>query len=318
MSSAPNIQQWSTALVEPDKRLDYWIAAVCEGFLEMNVTSVASTGFWSSLQRAQLGVIGVNRVEGDAQRVYRTKSAISRGRSNFYYILCKTDRNWSATQAGTTAMIRPFDLFLVDSRRPYEFRFPVTSETISLELPTGWVDSWLAAPDRHLGRVIDGHSGWGLALSSFVRQWSPELAVRSPLPAPLLVDQLGALLALALEDGTTSKAELSRTPNLIDRIRHALRERYAEPGLTASVIASQLQISERTLHRALASASVTFSGLLVDCRMSAARRLLSEPRFDRVSIGGIGQKVGLSDPSHFIRQCRKHFGVTPGVFRRQR
>jgi AraC family transcriptional activator of tynA and feaB len=45
---------------------------------------------------------------------------------------------------------------------------------------------------------------------------------------------------------------------------------------------------------------------------------LAEPRFDRVSIGGIGQKVGLTDPSHFIRQCRKYLGVTPGEFRRRR
>ena len=183
----------------------------------------------------------------------------------------------------------------------------------------GWVERWLTAAEQHLGRAIDGQSGWGLALSGFVRQWSLELAVRSPLPAPLLVDQLGALLALTLEgDVTQSPAEASGTAALIDRIRRALRERYAEPGLTAASIATQLQISERTLHRGLASASVTFSGLLADCRMSTARKMLAEPRFDRVSIGGIGQKVGLTDPSHFIRQCRKYLGVTPGEFRRRR
>jgi AraC-like DNA-binding protein len=319
MDCSPDIQTWSTALVEPERRLDYWISAVCEGFLEMDIASLAPASFASELQRGQLDVIGVNQVRGDPQHVYRTRRAIARGQSNFYYLLCKTDRNWSATQCERTAMLRPHDLLLVDSRRPYEFHFPVTSDTISLELPMGWVERWLTAPEQHLGRVIDGQSGWGLALSGFVRQWSPELAVRSPLPAPLLVDQLGALLALTLEgDVTQSQAETSGTAALIDRIRRALRERYAEPGLTAASIATQLQISERTLHRGLASASVTFSGLLADCRMSMARKMLAEPRFDRVSIGGIGQKVGLTDPSHFIRQCRKYLGVTPGEFRRRR
>ncbi|MGM4907038.1 helix-turn-helix domain-containing protein [Tardiphaga sp. 866_E4_N2_1] len=319
MDCSPDIQTWSTALVEPERRLDYWISAVCEGFLEMDIASLAPASFASELQRGQLDVIGVNQVRGDPQHVYRTRRAIARGQSNFYYLLCKTDRNWSATQCERTAMLGPHDLLLVDSRRPYEFHFPVTSDTISLELPMGWVERWLTAPEQHLGRVIDGQSGWGLALSGFVRQWSPELAVRSPLPAPLLVDQLGALLALTLEgDVTQSPAETSGTAALIDRIRRALRERYAEPGLTAASIAAQLQISERTLHRGLASASVTFSGLLADCRMSMALKMLAEPRFDRVSIGGIGQKVGLTDPSHFIRQCRKYLGVTPGEFRRRR
>jgi AraC family transcriptional regulator, positive regulator of tynA and feaB len=319
MDRSPDIQTWSTALVEPERRLDYWISAVCEGFLEMDITSPASTSFASELQRGQLDVIGVNQVRGDPQHVFRTRRAISRGQSNFYYLLCKTDRNWSATQCDRTALLRPYDLLLVDSRRPYEFHFPLTSDTISLELPTGWVERWLTAPETHIGRMIDGQRGWGLALSGFVRQWSPELAVRSPLPAPLLVDQLGALLALTLEsDMTQSRTETPGAPTLAERVRRALRERYAEPGLTAASIAAQLQVSERTLHRGLASASVTFSGLLADCRMSIVRKMLAEQRFDRVSIGGIGQKVGLTDPSHFIRQCRKYLGVTPGEFRRRR
>jgi AraC family transcriptional activator of tynA and feaB len=38
----------------------------------------------------------------------------------------------------------------------------------------------------------------------------------------------------------------------------------------------------------------------------------------RLSIGGVGLRIGVSDPSHFIRQCRKHLGMTPGELRRQR
>ena len=33
---------------------------------------------------------------------------------------------------------------------------------------------------------------------------------------------------------------------------------------------------------------------------------------------GVGLRIGLSDPSHFIRQCRKHLGMTPGKLRGQR
>ncbi|XIA64617.1 helix-turn-helix transcriptional regulator [Bradyrhizobium sp. TZ2] len=83
-------------------------------------------------------------------------------------------------------------------------------------------------------------------------------------------------------------------------------------------VAEHLRVSERTLHRCLNNAGLTFSGLLNDCRMAVARRMLSEPRFDRISISGIGLRIGLSDPSHFIRQCRRYLGMTPGAFRRQR
>jgi hypothetical protein len=110
MDCSPDIQTWSTALVEPERRLDYWISAVCEGFLEMDITSLASTSFASELRRGQLDVIGINHVRGDPQHVFRTRRAISRGQSNFYYLLCKPDRNWSATQGDRTAALRPYDL----------------------------------------------------------------------------------------------------------------------------------------------------------------------------------------------------------------
>src|ERR1700722_20175082 len=52
------IQKWSTSVVVPGQRLDYWIGAVCEGFLEMDITSPLASHFEASLERGQLGSIG--------------------------------------------------------------------------------------------------------------------------------------------------------------------------------------------------------------------------------------------------------------------
>src|SRR3954462_5079580 len=62
------IEKWSTGLVEPERRLDYWIGAVCECFLEMDITTQVRSGFDCSVQRGQLDTIGINRVRGQASR----------------------------------------------------------------------------------------------------------------------------------------------------------------------------------------------------------------------------------------------------------
>ncbi|KRR27275.1 AraC family transcriptional regulator [Bradyrhizobium lablabi] len=317
--TASVIETWSTGLVEPERRLDYWIGAVCEAFLEMDITTQVRSGFDCSLARGQLDTIGINRVEGSAQHVYRRKASLARSTSNFYYLLCKADHDWTVMQNGHASRLRPGDLVLLDSRRCYEFNFPVTSNTLSLELPIAWVESWITDPERRIGQRIDGRAGWGAALSAFACQLTPQLAIERPLPAQVLTDQLGALLALGFgSEIPATHSERRDSADLLGRIGCAIRLRYAEPGLTAAIIAEHLHVSERTLHRCLNNAGLTFSGLLNDCRMAAARRMLSEPRFDRISVGGIGLRVGLSDPSHFIRQCRRSFGMTPGAFRRQR
>lgn len=54
------------------------------------------------------------------------------------------------------------------------------------------------------------------------------------------------------------------------------------------------------------------------CRMDTARRLLADSRFDRLTSAEIGRRVGLLDPSHFVRAFRRATGQTPGALRRQR
>ena len=135
------IETWSTGQVEPSRRLDYWIGAVCECFLEMDITTPARSGFDCSIEHGQLDTIGINRVQGTGQHVYRRKASVERSQTNYYYLLCKTDNDWTVMQNGHASRMRPMDLVLLDSRRCYEFNFPVTADTLSLELPIHWVES---------------------------------------------------------------------------------------------------------------------------------------------------------------------------------
>ena len=313
------IRSWSTDDVAPGQRLGYWVDAICEGFLEMAVRSPASGRFGSSLVSAPCGPVVVNRVHGSAQDVYRTPGAIARSTQNYFYLLCKTDLPWTTVQAGRSARLLPGDLVLVDSRRSYEFHFPVTADTMSLQLQPDWLASWLPDPVAQVARRIDGQSGWGATLGSFVQQLSPEAVAAAPLPARLLSDQLGALMALATcgvkspEAGACVAADALKA-----QILDAIRQRHTEPGLTATAVAGAHGISPRTLHRNLAQAGTTFAQQLMACRMAVAQRLLADARFDRLAIAEIGRRIGLTDASHFTRLCRQQLGATPAALRRQR
>ena len=312
---APPLQTWSTEAAPANERLDYWVGAVCEGFLEMDVTSRAHKHFAAELTSAPLGALQLNRVRGSAQDVYRTPRAVARSRQDYFYLLCKIDTPWSAAQLGRQARLLPGDLLMVDTRHCYEFHFDHTCDTLSIELPTAWVEQWLPEPARACGLRLDGQQGFGAALSAFARALQPEVGLAPPAPAALLTDQLGALLALACggEPPCVDKGAAMRT-----RIEAAIRERHAEPGLTAAAVAAGLGIGERTLHRALAGQGSTFAQQLAACRVDAARRLLGDTRFDRLMAAEIGRRVGLLDASHFVRLFRRHTGLTPGSWRRAR
>ena len=302
--------RWSTDAVEARSRLDYWVGAICECFLEMEASSPTPGRFGCELLSAPLHSLQVNRVRGSAQDVFRTRAAIARSRENFYYLLCKESTPCQVVQQGGHAdRLLPGDLSLIDSRRGYELHFPETVDVFSIQLPTQWLETWLPDPRPHLGRRIDGGLGWGLALSAYVRQLSAPIGA---LPASLVADHLGSLLSLALER-EHPPPPLGR--DLPARIDELLGSRCTEPDLCAADIAATLGISVRTLHRALAARQQTFAARLMQHRIQRARRMLESPAFDRVTTAEVGRRVGLADPSHFVRVCRRLTGRTPQALR---
>ncbi|WP_175722020.1 helix-turn-helix domain-containing protein [Burkholderia anthina] len=301
------IRTWSTDSIEVAKRFDYWVGAICECFLEMEADTAAPLSFAACLKSTPLAELNVNHVTGSAQRVYRTPQTISRSSRGYYYLLCKERAPCSITQYGAgSSRLLPGDLALIDSRRPYKLDFPEAVDVFSLQLPVGWLETWVPEAQAQLGMRIDGSAGWGSVLGPYIRQLH---AFPGPLSADLHREQLGGLIALAFD--VTSTVPALAAPGLLEHIDAVLRSRFAEPGLCAVQIADQVGVSTRTLHRALARSGRTFSGALMQVRMEAAKRMLTASPCRRITVGEIGRRIGFMDASHFARAWRAWSGESP-------
>ncbi|WP_337270010.1 AraC family transcriptional regulator [Oryzifoliimicrobium ureilyticus] len=102
--------------------------------------------------------------------------------------------------------------------------------------------------------------------------------------------------------------EAVETTEAVERV---LRQRL-QKRVSIARVAKALGMSERTLRRRLAEASVSFQGLLDELRKKKALELLSNPH---MSVEQIAFAVGFTDPHNFRRAFRRWTGTTPGVLR---
>ncbi|GKS84001.1 helix-turn-helix domain-containing protein [Acidovorax sp. SUPP1855] len=300
------IRRWTTDAVPAAQRADYWVGAVCDCFLDMEVEPSQRQAFSATLASMPCGGLRVNRVSGSAQRVRRTLQGIRRsGGDNFYYLLCKESSPCHVAQddAGAARLL-PGDLALIDSRRRYLLEFPEAVDTVSIQIPIGWLDTWLPVADRWLGRRLDGAAEWGRVLSAYVTQLRAEQPARL---GTLQAEHLGGLLSLACG----AAPEAPPRPGLLQRIEHCVRQRFGEHGLTAADVADDVGVSLRTLHRALSAGGSTFALLLMRERMAVAQRMLHAPSHRHLTVAEIGRRAGFLDTSHFARACRQWCGRTP-------
>jgi AraC family transcriptional regulator, positive regulator of tynA and feaB len=315
-TTGSTLRQWSTDAVAPSQKLDYWVGAICEAFLEMDFDTSEAAPFKGTLTHADVGPLSFNQVQAASSDVYRTQAGIARGTDYPLYLITDAENSWRVRQAGQNVALRPGDSVLVDSAQCYELHFPVRVKNMSIQLPRSWVGHWLAYPAVAAPRVIARDVGWGQALSALCVQFARDPALVQGYPEALLTDQMGAMLAASLEPAQHGTNVVTR--GLTADARRVMQSRLAEPGLTATVVASMIGASVRTLHRSFAVEKISFAGTLRGLRLAQAAHLLAQARLQHVTSAEIGRRCGFADASHFVREFHGVHGVTPARWRRLR
>ncbi|WP_028744874.1 helix-turn-helix transcriptional regulator [Rhizobium mesoamericanum] len=305
------IRRWSTGDVPQAQRLDYFAAAIGEALYPIAVDRADPRTFRAEVSFADLGAIEVCKASGSPIANSRGRKEVAATGDHRFNILMTLQSAWRVEHRGSMRML-PRDVLIIDSEHPTRVAVDDCYTAVNVVVPDVWLRQWLPNPNLLTARRIPGNSLWGLALSSYVSELSPDVVAAPPLPLSVIADQVGSLLALTASG--MHDASLTYTPavrSLLERIHECLAQRCMEWELTAAEVAACIGISVRTLHRTLAAANETFGDKLIEAKARVALRMLKSPLFNRVTTAEIGRRAGFPSASHFARVMRNRTGRTP-------
>jgi AraC-like DNA-binding protein len=309
------IVRLSTRDVAPADSLSYasWIL---DSALAPSVLSTPTPSEYKlDVSALALPSIAIVTAGGSPSRSIRGPSEIRRTSQRYFALALVLSGSWNFTSV-TRDRFGPGDLIFYDSRYNQDCNLLSHWSALNLQLSEQFVRRCVPNPIVLSGRRI-GDSQWGRVLASYVAQLSPEFVVHAPLPQGVLIDQLGALLALTASELSGRRAVSTPAERSVrDHVYDHIRQRCADTSLQAADVASSLNISKRSLHRALAACGETFGPMLIQARVDLAVRMLQSPLFDRVTTAEIGRRAGFSDASHFVKALRRRTGQTPLQMRR--
>ncbi|MBO9651331.1 MAG: AraC family transcriptional regulator [Variovorax sp.] len=312
-----DILTWSTSEVPASQRFDYFADALSSALVPMGVEieTPSRDGFHAEMTLAELGPMAISRQSGSAHCSYRRAPELSRSGEHSFHLIINLVSSWTLAHRGEVRLA-PGDAVLADSSFGHELHMPGRYECMHLKLSGDWLRRWVRDPSVLVGRRIAADSSWGRALTSFASQLTPQFFVDSPLPQGLLVDQIGALLALvASEFGAAPKKDCTSDAALRERIQACILERCAEPGLCAGQVAESLGIPDDVLHRTLSAVGESFGELLAATRTGIASRMLGSSIFKRLSVDEIARRTGFGDSQHLELTLRSRTGRTPWQLR---
>ena len=317
-AESSHIVRLSTRDVAPAERLSYASSILSSALAPSALSTRTPLRYELEVKALELPSLAIVAQSGSPQRAIRARPEIRRTSQRYCFLVLILSGSWHVTNV-TRTRFGPGDLIFYDSRYPLDTDLLLDWSAFNLQLSEQFVRKWVPHPAVLVGRRISHDSQWGRVLAGYVAQLSPEFVVNAPLPQSVLVDQLGALLALTANELTGS--HVASTPaerSVRELVCDHIKQRCPDISLQAADVASSLNISKRTLHRALAVCGDTFGEMLIQARVDLAVRMLQSPLLDRLTTAEIGRRAGFSDASHFVKVLRRCTGQTPLQMRRAR
>lgn len=131
----------------------------------------------------------------------------------------------------------------------------------------------------------------------------------------VLSEQLSQVVDYGLNKQAASASDVpDGMAKLIERAQRYIAEHLTDPQLSLEAVAAHLKISPAYLSRNFCKVcSVTFVEYVTSLKMECAIRLLTE---SSESIDQIASQLGYSSTNYFISRFKKHFDMTPNVYRK--
>ena len=311
-------RHWSTNDVPGRDQRAYWREAVCEAVLNVATEYPEDGGFGGDITCAEYGDLRFAAFTSTPHEIVRRNTHIGRSRGEHFLISLQRKGSSRMSQDGATCELQPGDIGIVDGTRPFTVDFPHPVDRMVAVIPSAMLRGrapWLER--RPLNRLAQGS-----ALHDVLRFYIEQLAGsdrHSIARAGLLTENMCNLVALLTSSSDAerrSAAALARQPSL-DVMLALMRRHLANPELSPQLLADQLCVSVRTVHKRFEQLNSTFGRWLLDNRLDACHRALGDESYGEMNVSEIAFGWGFNDLSHFSKAFRRRFRMSPGQYRRE-
>ncbi|MET8161225.1 helix-turn-helix domain-containing protein [Sphaerisporangium sp. NPDC005289] len=314
-----NITEMRTEHLAPEDRFPCWN----EMYSRMYVSSLLScenpAEFRARARVVDIGEIQISDLAISTVEARRTTKMIRQFDPEVYLLQLITSGDGHLAHGSRDAMFQARQFLLMDSSQPYHGRRSSTtgsSRAVLVQVPRASLglrpvrgDRLVAAPfgaDEGISAVLANHL---LAVMEHAEHYT---AADSVALADVTVNLIAATLAHHL-DGTDPLSPQARKHALLAQIHRFIRQRLADPDLTADLIAAAHNISTRQLYKLFQSQGegMGIAAFIRRSRLERCHRDLADPALRHHSVHTIAARWGLADSAHFSKIFRAAYGLSP-------
>lgn len=312
-------------IVKPDAPVtgtgfEVWEDQICNTFVPLRARCVdGAATFSGQVGSAILGSVVLADVAASHAQVERTPRLIRADDPELYKFGLQTSGTSVIEQDDRQASLRPGDLAIYDTSRPYRITFSDDFRMTVAMFPR----SLVRLPEQKMASLtavrLAGDTGLGALIAPLMTGLTSQLSSARPVIATHLGDAVVDLVTAAFAQQMQrliDPASATAHRTVVEQVRRFIDERLQDPGLTSKMVADAHFVSVRYLQKVFEAEGTSVSNLIRTRRLERCRRDLTDPACQHLSIAQIGSRWGFPDAAHFSRLFRSTYGQSPREFRK--
>lgn len=302
----------STDQVRQSERFDYFSEVAGRRFLTADYSENWSTDFSGRISVRFAGRISIATSSSSPGKWVRTQRSASSGEES---IIVTHQRSGLARMVGSYNFeLKPGSVAILPTNIAYERQVLHDQQRLSIKLPRSAVETALRPGQMVRPILFEADDPVVNLLISYVEAYLRQVEQADTDTMALADRHIADLVALAVgahRDAQAQIADGGLKAARTDAILKAIASSHAAPMISPATIGSQLGVTERHVHRLLEETNRTFHEHLLEARLSAAHRMLSDVRTSHLPVAEIAARSGFTNITYFNRMFRIRFGDTP-------
>ncbi|MFC9333993.1 MULTISPECIES: helix-turn-helix domain-containing protein [Arthrobacter] len=296
---------------------DHWRHLVAQSFVPLAAETERPEQFRGRMRSRVLDRTCIVEVSASGHSVHRTPALLAQSDQRYFKLNLQLEGTGLLIQDNREAVLRPGDLAIYDTNRPYTLAFEEQARMMVLMFPH---DS-LSLPPEYVGQLsavrLAAESGVAGIVGPFITQLAGNLeALSGPTGSRLVANTLDLVSTMLHSELDLAADSMKPQALLATSARDYIEANLADPQLSPASIAAAHFISTRHLHNVFHESGSTVASWIRSRRLERVRRDLRDPLHSGTSVGAVAARWGFLDAAHFSRTFREAFGVSPSDWRR--
>jgi AraC-like DNA-binding protein len=312
----PVLELDTASLTGPD-RFGVWAETIAAAFGPFGISRNDPERFHGRVRVERRQTIRFIELGYDGHAFRRSRNDVARLDDAYCSLLRPLQGRLILLQDGAEHVLEPGQYYLVNHSVPYETVPQAGYQAVALAFPPAALASRVAHPRSFYALRDDPASPHWKLLDGFLTQYTAGRQVWSEHEFEKLTQQLLDLIVMSIVEPNQQASASEGSTRAAHRTR-ALRHIGAHlpnRDLTPRRVAEACGICLPYLHEIFRGTGRSVEETIFAQRLERASILLRAPDHAGVQIATIAYRLGFSDPAHFARAFRRHFGASPTEWR---